>query len=123
MSVPLMLCALTAPCICVRKLVFFSSWMRNTCDSPGFDPWQELSHQYHPPLSSSSKDKLSALLTAAKNGNGNLDKAMRYLLDSDSTPDKCSVPIQSGSLACNTPAMNHVQWSLGHPQCSHTVDP
>ncbi|KAF8266497.1 hypothetical protein EI94DRAFT_1701680 [Lactarius quietus] len=36
---------------------------------------------------SSSKDKLSALLTAAKNGNGNLDKAMRYLLDSDSTPD------------------------------------
>lgn len=32
----------------------------------------------------------SALLTAAKHGKGHLDKAMRYLLDSDSTPDKCT---------------------------------
>jgi len=35
----------------------------------------------------------SALLTAAKNGKGHLDKAMRYLLDSDATPDKCTDPI------------------------------
>ena len=32
----------------------------------------------------------SALLTAAKHGKGHLDKAMRFLLDSDSTPDRCS---------------------------------
>ncbi|KAJ3862058.1 hypothetical protein EV359DRAFT_45939 [Lentinula novae-zelandiae] len=32
----------------------------------------------------------SALLTAAKHGKGHLDKAMRYLLDSDATPDKCT---------------------------------
>lgn len=35
----------------------------------------------------------AALLTAAKQGKGHLDKAMRYLLDSDATPDKCSDPI------------------------------
>ncbi|KAF5356425.1 hypothetical protein D9758_009469 [Tetrapyrgos nigripes] len=35
----------------------------------------------------------SALLTAAKHGKGHLDKAMRYLLDSDATPDKCMDPI------------------------------
>ncbi|PPQ74689.1 hypothetical protein CVT24_003767 [Panaeolus cyanescens] len=35
----------------------------------------------------------SALLIAAKNGKGHLDKAMRYLLDSDATPDKCTDPI------------------------------
>jgi cysteine protease ATG4 len=46
-----------------------------------------------PPPSSSPKGKSSALLTAAKHGKGHLDKAMRYLLDSDSTPDKCTDPI------------------------------
>ncbi|KAJ3800777.1 hypothetical protein GGU11DRAFT_742209 [Lentinula aff. detonsa] len=35
----------------------------------------------------------SALLTAAKHGKGHLDKAMRYLLDSDAMPDKCTDPI------------------------------
>jgi len=35
----------------------------------------------------------NSLLTAAKHGKGHLDKAMRYLLDSDSTPDKCTDPI------------------------------
>ncbi|KAF8896755.1 hypothetical protein CPB84DRAFT_1848116 [Gymnopilus junonius] len=35
----------------------------------------------------------SALLTAAKHGKGHLDKAMRYLLDSDAQPDKCTDPI------------------------------
>lgn len=33
------------------------------------------------------------LLTAAKHGKGHLDKAMRYLLDSDATPDRCPDPI------------------------------
>ncbi|KAF4609884.1 hypothetical protein D9613_010198 [Agrocybe pediades] len=32
----------------------------------------------------------SALLTAAKHGTGHLDKAMRYLFDSDAVPDKCT---------------------------------
>lgn len=36
---------------------------------------------------------VSALLTAAKHGKGHLDKAVRYLLDSDSTPDKSTEPI------------------------------
>lgn len=36
---------------------------------------------------------VSALLTAAKHGKGHLDKAMRYLLDSDAQPDRCSDPI------------------------------
>ena len=35
----------------------------------------------------------NALLTAAKHGKGHLDKAMRYLLDSDATPDRCPDPI------------------------------
>ena len=43
--------------------------------------------------SASPKGKASALLTAAKHGKGHLDKAMRYLLDSDALPDKCSDPI------------------------------
>ncbi|KIK64038.1 hypothetical protein GYMLUDRAFT_57070 [Collybiopsis luxurians FD-317 M1] len=45
---------------------------------------------------SSPRNRLSgasALLTAAKHGKGHLDKAMRYLLDSDATPDKCTDPI------------------------------
>ena len=41
---------------------------------------------------SSPKGK-NPLLTAAKHGKGHLDKAMRYLLDSDSTPDRCTEPI------------------------------
>ncbi|KAG5722262.1 Cysteine protease ATG4 [Termitomyces sp. T112] len=34
-----------------------------------------------------------ALLTATKHGKGHLDKGMRYLLDSDAMPDKCTDPI------------------------------
>lgn len=41
----------------------------------------------------SPKGKSNPLLTAAKHGKGHLDKAVRYLLDSDSTPDKCTDPI------------------------------
>ncbi|KAG7095265.1 hypothetical protein E1B28_006038 [Marasmius oreades] len=40
-----------------------------------------------------AKSGASALLTVAKHGKGHLDKAMRYLLDSDATPDKCTDPI------------------------------
>ena len=57
-----------------------------------------------PPPSSSPKGKSSALLTAAKHGKGHLDKAMRYLLDSDSIPDNAQT--QFGFWACSTPAMN-----------------
>ncbi|KAF7419636.1 Cysteine protease atg4 [Pleurotus ostreatus] len=43
---------------------------------------------------SSPKNKGSALLTAAKYGRGHLvGKAMRYILDSDATPDECPDPI------------------------------
>jgi cysteine protease ATG4 len=35
----------------------------------------------------------NALLTAAKQGKGHLDKALRYLIDSDAMPDKSTAPI------------------------------
>ncbi|KAF8906862.1 hypothetical protein CPB85DRAFT_1312581 [Mucidula mucida] len=38
----------------------------------------------------SSSSRRNAILTAAKTGKGHLDKAVRYLLDSDSTPDRCT---------------------------------
>lgn len=41
----------------------------------------------------SPKSKSNPLLNAAKHGKGHLDRAMRYILDSDSTPDKCTEPI------------------------------
>lgn len=41
----------------------------------------------------SPKSKASSLLTAARHGKGHLDKAMRYILDSDAQPDKCPDPI------------------------------
>lgn len=45
--------------------------------------------------SSSPKSKTAGigLLTAARHGKGHLDKAVRYLLDSDATPDKSTDPI------------------------------
>ena len=45
------------------------------------------------PVNSPKGKGTNSLLTAAKHGRGHLDKAMRYLLDSDSTPDKCTDPI------------------------------
>ncbi|KAG6827735.1 hypothetical protein H0H92_010613 [Tricholoma furcatifolium] len=60
------------------------------------------SNSFNPALSTSSTASTSprrsgigasALLAAAKHGKGHLDKAMRYLLDSDATPDKCVDPI------------------------------
>lgn len=48
-----------------------------------------ISQQHLASTATSPKGKGSALLTAAKHGKGHLDKAMRYLLDSDAMPDKC----------------------------------
>jgi cysteine protease ATG4 len=45
------------------------------------------------PASSRARAAPNALLVAAKHGKGHLDKAMRYLLDSDATPDNATEPI------------------------------
>ena len=60
------------------------------------------------PLSPRPKTKAS-LLAAAKHGKGRFDKAMRYILDSDATPDRCTDPI----------------WLLGlqHPGYDPSTDP
>lgn len=70
-----------------------SGWFSHTFSSSTTDlALPNLLSQQH--LSSASpKGKASALLTAARHGRGHLDKAMRYLLDSDATPDKCPDPI------------------------------
>jgi cysteine protease ATG4 len=72
-----------------------SGWFQHAFNSSSTDlTLPHLINTGHiPPTSSSPKGKSSALLTAAKHGKGHLDKAMRYLLDSDSTPDKCTDPI------------------------------
>ncbi len=46
-----------------------------------------------PPLSRSPTHKASALLNARKVGGPVVDKVVRYFLDSDSQPDKCTDPI------------------------------
>ena len=66
-----------------------SGWFSHTFSTSSTDIPSLLA--YH--STASPKGKASALLTAAKHGKGHLDKAMRYLLDSDATPDKCSDPI------------------------------
>ncbi|KJA22323.1 hypothetical protein HYPSUDRAFT_41184 [Hypholoma sublateritium FD-334 SS-4] len=52
---------------------------------------------YDPASSSSSSPRKmaapAALLAVAKHGSGTLNKAMRYLLDSDAVPDRCADPI------------------------------
>ena len=70
-----------------------SGWFQHAFNSSATD--LSLPHLINtiPPPSGSPKGKSSALLTAAKHGKGHLDKAMRYLLDSDSTPDRCTDPI------------------------------
>jgi len=72
-----------------------SGWFQHAFNSSSTDlTLPHLINSGHlPPSSASPKSKSSALLTAAKHGKGHLDKAMRYLLDSDSTPDKCTDPI------------------------------
>ncbi|KAI0056521.1 hypothetical protein BV25DRAFT_1572624 [Artomyces pyxidatus] len=69
-----------------------SGWFQHTFNTSSSDLTLPnlLSNSHLPPTAVSPKGKSSALLTAAKHGKGHLDKAMRYLLDSDSTPDKCT---------------------------------
>ena len=67
-----------------------SGWFSHTFSSSSTDIPSLLA--YHSTASPKGKGP-SALLTAAKHGKGQLDKAMRYLLDSDATPDKCTDPI------------------------------
>ena len=67
-----------------------SGWFQHTFSSSSTDIPSLLA--YHSTASPKSKNP-SALLTAAKHGKGHLDKAIRYLLDSDATPDKCTDPI------------------------------
>ena len=54
------------------------------------------------------RGKSSALLTATKHGKGRLNKAMRYFLDSDSTPDKCTDPVW-------LPGMHHPSYEPPSP--------
>ncbi|KAI0791878.1 peptidase family C54-domain-containing protein [Abortiporus biennis] len=68
-----------------------SGWFSHTFSSSTTDlALPSLLSQQHLAASTSPKGKGSALLTAAKHGKGHLDKAMRYLLDSDATPDNCA---------------------------------
>lgn len=71
-----------------------SGWFAHTFSTSSTDlTLPSLLSQQHLNASVSPKGKGSALLTAARHGKGHLDKAMRYLLDSDATPDKCPDPI------------------------------
>ncbi|KAJ3517680.1 hypothetical protein NLJ89_g354 [Agrocybe chaxingu] len=75
-----------------------SGWFTHTFSTSSTDlSLPTLLAQHSAPPSSaamsSPKGKSNALLTAAKHGKGHLDKAMRYLLDSDAVPDKCTDPI------------------------------
>ncbi|CAL1697204.1 unnamed protein product [Somion occarium] len=72
-----------------------SGWFSHTFSSSSTDlTLPSLISQQHLSSVGSPKGKgAAALLTAAKHGKGHLDKAMRYLLDSDATPDKCMDPI------------------------------
>jgi cysteine protease ATG4 len=78
-----------------------SGWFSHTFNPSSNDPTLPaiLSQQARIPTSStlpvgSPKGKgTNSLLKVAKHGKGRLDKAMRYLLDSDSTPDKRMDPI------------------------------
>ena len=68
-----------------------SGWFSHTFSSSSTDlSLPAILSQSH---MSSPKTKSNPLLTAAKHGKGHLDRAMRFLLDSDSTPDKCADPI------------------------------
>ncbi|KAL0576416.1 Cysteine protease atg4 [Marasmius crinis-equi] len=70
-----------------------SGWFSQTFSTSSTDLSLPNLLNTHHGTSPKSKSGTSALLTAAKHGKGHLDKAMRYLLDSDATPDKCTDPI------------------------------
>ncbi|KAH0826422.1 cysteine protease required for autophagy [Lanmaoa asiatica] len=68
-----------------------SGWISHTFSSSSTDlSLPSILSQSH---MASPKTKSNPLLSAAKHGKGHLDRAMRFLLDSDSTPDKCAEPI------------------------------
>ena len=69
-----------------------SGWFSHTFSTSSTDLTLPslLSQQHLGSNTTSPRGKSSALLTAARHGKGHLDKAMRYLLDSDATPDKCT---------------------------------
>ncbi|KAF8548280.1 hypothetical protein OG21DRAFT_1489519 [Imleria badia] len=68
-----------------------SGWLSHTFSSSSTDlSLPSILSQSH---MASPKSKSNPLLTAAKHGKGHLDRAMRFLLDSDSTPDRCADPI------------------------------
>lgn len=66
-----------------------SGWFQHTFSTSSTDLSTLLAQQATSPKGKGP----NALLTAAKHGKGHLDKAMRYLLDSDATPDRCADPI------------------------------
>ncbi|KAH7909440.1 cysteine protease required for autophagy [Hygrophoropsis aurantiaca] len=72
-----------------------SGWLSHTFSTSSTDLTLPsiLSQSHLAGIPGSPKGKSSALLTAAKHGKGHLDRAMRFILDSDSTPDKCTEPI------------------------------
>ena len=70
-----------------------SGWFQHAFNSSATDlSLPNLINSGNLPPSGSPKTK-SALLAAAKHGKGQFDKAMRYILDSDATPDRCTDPI------------------------------
>ncbi|KAL4074355.1 peptidase family C54-domain-containing protein [Scleroderma yunnanense] len=70
-----------------------SGWFSHTFSSSATDlTLPSLLSQSHM-VAQSPKGKPNPLLTAAKHGKGHLDRAMRFLMDSDATPDKCTEPI------------------------------
>ncbi|KAH8105076.1 hypothetical protein DFH11DRAFT_1645155 [Phellopilus nigrolimitatus] len=72
-----------------------SGWFSHTFNSSSTDLSLPTILSNAPAMAMSPKSKSGGLglLTAARHGKGHLDKAVRYLLDSDSTPDKCTEPI------------------------------
>lgn len=70
-----------------------TGWFSHTFSSSATDlSLPSLLSQSHI-VAHSPKGKSNPLLTAAKHGKGHLDRAMRFLMDSDATPDKCTEPI------------------------------
>lgn len=70
-----------------------TGWFSHTFSSSATDlTLPSLLSQSHI-MAQSPKGKSNPLLTAAKHGKGHLDRAMRFLMDSDATPDKCAEPI------------------------------
>ena len=72
-----------------------SGWFSHTFSTSSTDLSLPALIQNTGQLSASPKSKSPGLglLTAARHGKGLVDKGLRYVLDSDATPDKCTDPI------------------------------